>query len=203
MPVDKNRRAYGRFLRMERKEEHKGSAPAWRKRLVIIIVFVVISSIAIRVAMGKSESTTKQTTAKTDGTANSVGPGGASFLPGLEGGDERPPADETVKDPSTAEKVLPFVTEGGLAMLLGLGLGIATRAVAKFLIVGMAIIFVVIQYLAYKGMLTVDWGAMGGWIKNFVLNISGENGISKIVQHKLPSAGSLGMGYYLGLKKGD
>ncbi len=194
---------------MERKEEHKGSAPAWRKRLVIVVIFLIVSSIAVRVAMGSpsKKATETQASSRTGGDneaglpTSNLNPGGTTDLvPDVKGA--KPPVDDQIEE-STTRKVLPFVTEGGIAMLLGLALGIASRAFAKIALIGVALVFVAIQYLAYKGMLTVDWGAMGVWIKNFVLNISGDNGIGKIVQHKLPSAGSMGMGYYLGLKRGD
>jgi uncharacterized membrane protein (Fun14 family) len=78
----------------------------------------------------------------------------------------------------------------------------ATRAVAKILVVLFAVVFVAVQFLAYKGILTVDWPKFGTWVNDLVLNMSGEHGLGAMVRHKIPAAGSLGVGYYLGLKRG-
>ena len=111
------------------------------------------------------------------------------------------PPGETEK-PAQAEepsgvvgKLLPFLTEGGIAMLIGIALGVATRAVAKLAAIVLALIFIVIQFLAMKGVLTMDWGA-------FVLNVSSDEGLGSLVKYKLPAAGSLMIGYILGLKRG-
>jgi len=103
------------------------------------------------------------------------------------------------------QKILPFITEGALAMILGVGLGLATRTVAKFLILFITISFVVVQVLAYKGILNVNWGQIGTFLQDSVLNIgdiTGDIDPSAIVQNKLPTAGALLIGYFFGLKRG-
>jgi uncharacterized membrane protein (Fun14 family) len=91
------------------------------------------------------------------------------------------------------------VSEGGIAMILGLLLGMLTRSFLKVLLLFAILGFIGIQYLAHKGVITVDWGAM----KDFVLNMVPKGAsLAEIVQKKLPSLGAFGLGYLLGLKRG-
>ena len=177
----------------EHTEDHP---PRWRKRLIVALMILVTASIVGRAYVGQPTRGAGEAQEKT-GTPQ-MGPSG--LVPTDPGA--TPEDAEKKTEPSTTEKLLPFVTEGGLAMLLGIALGMATRAVAKIAVILLAITFVAIQYLSYKGMLTMDWGQFGEWLNNLVLNVSGENGLGAIMKHKLPSAGALGVGYYLGLKKG-
>jgi len=177
-----------------------GSTTAWRKRLVIGLIVVVAVSIAARVSMA-GDATSAEAGGGSGGSAlvsNNLVAGDGSQ--GTGSGEQAAQAE-----PSTMGKLLPFVTEGGVAMLLGIALGVATRAVFKIALILIAVLFVAVQFLAYKGVITIDWEAMGrGYesLKDYVFNISSDQGIGQIVTHKLPSAGALGLGYMLGLKKG-
>jgi len=170
-------------------------APRWRRRLVIALVVLVAASIGARVAFGKvREKPAKE--------ARQSSPDGFStqLVPGEE---PEPGAKEPEAEPTGLEKVLPFVTEGGIAALLGLFLGMATRMIAKLFMLLALLFFVGLQFFAHKGWIgPVDWAGMAEWMRDFVLNVSSESGIGSIVQHKLPSLGSFGLGYLLGLKKG-
>ena len=163
--------------------DQKGSeAPRWRKPLVVALIALLLLSVVARVVIGKEEAP-----ATPDGAA------------ALVAGD---PDAEPEKAPTTMEKALPFVTESALAMLLGLALGMATRMVVKLLVLGLVLFVVVMQYLAFKGVVTVDWSALGTWLRDFVMNVGGSEGVGGFVEHKLPAAGSLLTGYYLGLRRG-
>jgi uncharacterized membrane protein (Fun14 family) len=88
-------------------------------------------------------------------------------------------------------------------MLLGIALGVATRSVFRIALIFLAVVFVSIQFLAYKGLISeVDWGGIASTLKNFVLHMPETTGLSRMLQYKLPSAGSLVLGFYLGLKRG-
>ncbi|MBU0550747.1 hypothetical protein KJ940_04530 [Myxococcota bacterium] len=100
-------------------------------------------------------------------------------------------------------RALPYITEGGIAGLFGVALGVTTKSFARLLLGAIALCFIVIQFLAYKEILTVDWGKFLVWAQSFVFNLSDKDlGMGAILQHKLPAAGALGAGYLLGLKKG-
>ena len=168
---------------MSQDQERTGAeAPRWRKPLMVVLIGVLLLSVIARVMVGKEEPPET--------------PEGAAAL---VAGD---PDAEPEKAPTTMEKALPFVTESALAMLLGLALGMATRMVVKLLVLGLVLFVVVMQYLAFKGVATVDWSALGTWLRDFVMNVGGDEGVGGFVKHKLPAAGSLLTGYYLGLRRG-
>jgi uncharacterized membrane protein (Fun14 family) len=156
--------------------------PRWRWRLVLILLLIVAASVWARTALAKKQG------------------GGES---------ETQIANQLVEtEPSTSQPtsglgaLLPFLTEGALAMLLGIGLGMATRSIAKIFVLLFVLGFVGVQILAYKGILTVDWGAFAGWLRDAVLNVSGGDSLGEVVKHKLPSVAALLIGYLLGLKRG-
>ena len=157
-------------------------APRWRTPLVGGLIALLLLSVIARVRVGKVE-------------APATPEGAARFVAGDSDA-------EPEKAPTTMEKALPFVTESALAMLLGLGLGMATRMVVKLLVLGLVVFFVVLQYLAFKGVVAVDWSALGTWLRDFVMNVGGSEGVGSFVKHRLPAAGSLLTGYYLGLRRG-
>ena len=87
-------------------------------------------------------------------------------------------------------------------MLLGIALGVASRTFMRILLLLFAGFFILLQVLAYKEILTIDWGAFAMALNDFVLNVSSDEGIGAIIKHKLPSAGGFMAGLYLGFKKG-
>lgn len=186
----------------ESKKPAAAPPPRWRKRLVIGLLLIVGASIAGRAMLVKERergAAARQEAAKERST-NPLTPVGIMPQTTPEDG-ETPPEEKA--EPGTAEKILPFLTEGGIAMLLGLALGIATRSIFKIALILIAVTFVAIQFLAYKGLIAdVDWGGIASGAKDLVLNLPDTTGLSEMLQYKLPSAGSLVLGYYLGLKRG-
>lgn len=165
--------------------------PRWRRTLVIGLVALVAAT-AIWRAVASSRAKEAEPAARTQGAPA----GAAGFAPGT-GGSPQPDAPQETK--SAAPDWLPFVTEGGIAMLIGIALGVATRTVFKFVAILVALLFIAIQFMSHKGWITgIDWGKVQDW----VLNVPKSTGIGALVKHKLPSAGSLVVGYWLGLKKG-
>jgi uncharacterized membrane protein (Fun14 family) len=167
--------------------------PRWRRTLVIGLVALVTAT-AIWRAVASSRAKEAEPAARTSGA-----PAGASgFAPGT-GGAPQPQPDAPQEPKSTAPDWLPFVTEGGISMLIGIALGVATRTVFKFVAILVALLFITIQFMSHKGWITgIDWGKVQDW----VLNVPKSTGIVSLVKYKLPSAGSLVVGYWLGLKKG-
>ncbi len=168
------------------------TAPRWRFRLIVVLFGVVAAAVVMRAARGTQEP---EPQAAASGSAQ---PGGMTtgLVPGQTPTETEPQPE---KPKGTLDTILPFVTEGGIAMILGLILGMLTRSFLKVLLVFAILGFVGVQYLNYKGVMTVDWGAM----KDFVLNMVPRGAsLSMIVMKKLPSLGAFGLGYLLGLKRG-
>ena len=177
-----------------------GGAPPWRKRLVLFLLLITGGAVGLRVATYEEPPPAQKSATQPGGASSGLQP--ANLTDGTRTTTVNPDGTKVEQpEPSTMDKVLPFVTEGGIAMLLGLMLGMATRAVFKLLTIGLTLLFGMILLLSHKGILTVDWGAAGTWIKHFIVNISSDDSVGGIIRHKLPSMGSFGLGYLLGLKR--
>jgi len=177
---------------VQTEENHAGAeaprAPRWRGRLIVVLIVVVGLSVAGRVALSKESAEQARSSSPSGGPTTSLVPGDTP--PGGE-----PEAQEAEGKAGT---ILPYVTEGGLAMLVGLLLGMATRGFLKLGLLLIVVAFVGLQYLAYKNILTVNWSAL----KEYVLNATHGADWFTVVKQKLPSGGAFGLGYLLGLKKG-
>ena len=168
---------------MREKSHEEVRAPRWRLPLILALLVLLIGSIVAR-----QSRAAEKPAAGADGAAST-----------LVAGEPPPPAEE----PDTLDVVLPYLTEGGVAMLLGLMLGITTRFFVKSLVLILALIFIGIQFLAYKGWIDApEWGATVVWIRDFVLHVSEDSSVGGLVQRKLPAAAALFLGYALGLKRG-
>lgn len=153
-------------------------APRWRAKLLIALVVVVVGAIIARQSLrGDETADTGQ---------------GNQLVAGERAEDE--------KEPGALEKILPFITEAGSAMLLGYMLALATRSVLKMAIFALVLAFVGLQFLAYKGI--VDLGEFAAWIGDNLFNVSPDADAGKVLEEKVPTAGAGLLGYLLGLKKG-
>jgi uncharacterized membrane protein (Fun14 family) len=159
--------------------------------LIVALLGIVAVSVVARAARGTPEQRSASGQPGT-GMTTALVPGGPQ--PGGQPQTAPPPQEK-----ETIDVVLPFVSEGGIAMILGLLLGMITRSFLKVMLLFAVLGFVGLQYMNYKGVITVDWGAM----KDFVLNMVPKGAsLSQVVQQKLPSLGAFGLGYLLGLKRG-
>lgn len=155
-------------------------APRWRAKLLIALVVVVTGAVILRQSLHGDQ-------AGTPGQANQLVAG--------------QPAEEK-EEPGALEKILPYITEAGSAMLLGYALALATRSVLKMAVFALVLAFVGLQFLAYKGILNVDLGEFAAWIGKNVFNVSADADAGQLAQEKIPTAGAGMLGYLLGLKKG-
>ena len=96
--------------------------------------------------------------------------------------------------------MLPYFSEGGLAMMIGIGLGIVSRGVFKIAIIFALLLIGGMQWLAYQGVLEVNWGDLAGLIHQTILNATPNGDIGAVIQEKLPSIGALAGGYFMGVK---
>ena len=178
-------------------------ALAWRRRLVLALMLLVGISIAARVhytTKQREYDEAQRVLASNPNSATALVPG---QIPTEQGGE--PTGQQAVEPPpSGMARLLPFLTEGGVAMLLGIALGVATRAFFKLILIGIAVIFIGIQVLSYNEILTVNWDAAEqgfGAVRRYVMNFADQTNLGEIIRHKVPSAGALTIGYFLGLKR--
>ena len=97
--------------------------------------------------------------------------------------------------------IIPFVGTLGFGGLMGYGVGYAAKKVSKLALIGMGILFFLIQYLVYKGYIPyVNWGGIaeaGGHAAK-----SGGELFWKIVTFNVPLGAGFIAGILLGFKKG-
>ena len=160
--------------------------------MIVALLCIVVVAVIARVARGSPEAREREAAAQ-----RSAHGGMTTSLTGDTPGTA--PQTAPPEEKSTLDTVLPYVTEGGIAMILGLLLGMVTRSIFKLFLVLSILGFIGVQYLSHKGVIHVDWGA----IRDFVLNMvpKGASAVD-LVQKKLPSLGAFGLGYLLGLKRG-
>jgi uncharacterized membrane protein (Fun14 family) len=104
--------------------------------------------------------------------------------------------------PSKLDLVLPYLTEGSFLLLLGLVLGIATRAILKVLFALALLGAVGLYYFEGQGIVTIDWARLADWSRNMVLNLPPNEDLGNVLLTKIPSLSGLGLGYIVGVKKG-
>lgn len=120
----------------------------------------------------------------------------------------KPAPEETPQAPSLAAeagpawlKYLPYATEGGLALLVGLLLGFATKAVTRLIVFIGFLCVLAVGYFVDQGVLQVDQVALAQWVHRFVLQAGEQGDWLQSVQQKIPSLGSLGVGFLIGWRR--
>ena len=87
-------------------------------------------------------------------------------------------------------------------VLLGLILGVATRAILKLLFVLAALSAFGLYYFQGQGIIAVDWDLLANWSRNMVFNFPPNEDLGGILLTKISSISGFGLGYLVGLKKG-
>jgi len=105
-------------------------------------------------------------------------------------------------DETTANDVMPYVTEGSFFALIGFALGYLSRKVVKVGLILLALLFVAVQGLSYAGVVAVDWDRALQLVNDLVLNLKENQTFTEVIKDRLPSAGGLVAGYALGFRKG-
>jgi len=96
--------------------------------------------------------------------------------------------------------IIPFVSTLGFGGVLGYAVGYAAKKVGKIVLVGIGILFFLVQYLVYKHLAHVDWAGVahqGGEAAK-----AGGEAFWKIVTYNIPLGGGFIAGIVLGLRKG-
>ncbi|MCA9543369.1 MAG: FUN14 domain-containing protein [Myxococcales bacterium] len=169
----------------------------WRRAVVIGVLSLVVLAVGVRWVT--ADATPPPPDPAKAQQVFKQGPGLQTLKPdaNLQVPKDAEEAKELISDWTDT---LPFVTEGGLALLLGIGLGLASRAAAKLIAIMALLFFMGLQYFAYQGVVSVDYAALMDWVRRFVLNVGGGDAVADFTR-KLPALGSLGVGYLIGLKR--
>ncbi len=100
------------------------------------------------------------------------------------------------------ERYLPYLTEASLFGIIGFALGYASRKVFKLALLVIAVLFIGVQLLVSTGHVSIDWLGVNSKINEWIFNIKQNESITSFLTNRVPSAGSLLVGYVLGFKRG-
>lgn len=100
------------------------------------------------------------------------------------------------------ERFLPYVTEAGFFGLIGFALGYATRKLFKLALLVIAVAFVTVQLLVSTGHVAVDWLGVNSLLNEWIFDLKQHESWSAFLTHRVPSAGTLLLGYVLGFRRG-
>ena len=179
--------------------EPRAPMSRWNKIVLGTIVSVLLLSMGARALLIADEPDP----AKTATTSSALAPSG--LVPGMPGaqapgeGDTQPVVEA---EPSAFEIALPYLSEGSFFALIGFALGYASKKIVKLMLIFLAIFFVAIQALSYGGVVTVDWSRAVQLLNDLILNLNENETIGQVLKDKIPTAGALGAGYWLGFRKG-
>ena len=100
---------------------------------------------------------------------------------------------------------LPVASQLGVGLVAGFAVGYALKKVGKLLAVAVGLVFVVVQVLAYQGLLTVHWGEVEARVDP-LLRIDSLEGtwrsLVELLTYNLAFAGAFVPGLVLGLRRG-
>ncbi|MFT7617386.1 MAG: putative membrane protein (Fun14 family) [Planctomycetota bacterium] len=163
----------------------------------VVLAVVFAGSVSYRhVNDDQPDSTT--TTSK---SAPSSFSGGNSFAPSSTS-----PVKETVTETDNTDsfiaKSLPFVTEASFFGLLGFALGYFSKKVVKLMMIFIAILFIAMQVFSYIEVVQIDWQKLIDVVNGMILNLKENDSISAVLKDRIPTAGALVAGYFVGFRKG-
>ena len=96
----------------------------------------------------------------------------------------------------------PLAGEIGIGGVGGFLAGWALKKAAKIMAIIIGVAFLGLQYMAYKGVIAIDYSALTSWVNELLGQASGvQNLITDFIVHAPFGAAFVG-GFYLGLQKG-
>lgn len=102
----------------------------------------------------------------------------------------------------TPSILTPLVAQLGVGGIGGLCVGYAVKKVAKVVAVIIGLFFLGLQYLAYKGIIDVNYGALEDWGVNALGSAVAAEGVLAAMIANLPFAASFVLGFGMGLRMG-
>jgi len=108
-------------------------------------------------------------------------------------------AVEAFKIPDNYRFILTTLGAGGIA---GWAVGFTLKKVAKIFALILGIVFVTLQVLAYKKLISIDWSKIESLVAGNQELENSVSGVMSVITYNLPFAGSFIIGFWLGFKKG-
>ena len=102
----------------------------------------------------------------------------------------------------TLELITPLATQLGIGGVAGFCVGYAMKKVAKLAAMMLGVFFIGLQYLAYKGIIAIDYNALKSWASSLVGEAGEAQGLIIDIFANLPFGTGLAGGILFGLKKG-
>ena len=90
----------------------------------------------------------------------------------------------------------------GFGAVAGFVVGYAIKKILKFLLVLLGVFFAAMQYLAFEGFITINYGRFEKIFINLGSSLVGEISLPDFLTTNIPFAGSFAVGLTLGIKKG-
>ncbi|UCD44451.1 MAG: FUN14 domain-containing protein [Candidatus Bathyarchaeota archaeon] len=104
--------------------------------------------------------------------------------------------------PELSNILTPLAGEIGVGGIGGFLAGWALKKAAKMVAVLIGVAFLGLQYLAYRDIISIDYGALQSWVNELVGQASGTQSLLiDFIAHAPFGAAFVG-GFYLGLQKG-
>ncbi|MFQ5794416.1 MAG: FUN14 domain-containing protein [Candidatus Bipolaricaulia bacterium] len=106
---------------------------------------------------------------------------------------------------AVSSTVIPLVSQLGFGGVVGLVVGFTLKKVGKLIAIAFGLFFILLQVLAYYGLITIDWNPIADWWARFTdpeTLQSRWEALRAILFSNLPAFGGAIPGFVLGLKVG-
>jgi uncharacterized membrane protein (Fun14 family) len=100
------------------------------------------------------------------------------------------------------EILTPLLTQLGVGGIAGLCTGYALKKVGKLIAIVLGIAFLVLEILAYKGIISINYSALQDWANGVIGQVGQLEGVFSVIIGNLPFAASFLVGFAIGLKMG-
>jgi len=102
----------------------------------------------------------------------------------------------------TLELITPLATQLGIGGVAGFCVGYAMKKIAKLAAIILGVVFIGLQYLAYNGIIDIDYTALKSWASSLIGEAGEAQGLIIDIFANVPFGTGLAGGILLGLKKG-
>ena len=101
-----------------------------------------------------------------------------------------------------SELLTPLTTQLGIGGIGGFVVGYSMKKVAKITAFFIGLAFLGLQYLAYKGIIAIDYTAMKDLSADLIGQAGAAQGVIVDILANVPYAGAFTAGFLIGLKRG-
>jgi len=102
----------------------------------------------------------------------------------------------------TLELITPLATQLGIGGISGFCVGYAMKKIAKITAVFLGLAFIGLQYLAYKGVIAIDYTAIKDLASSLLGEVGEAQGVIVAIFANVPFGTGFAGGVLLGLKQG-